>query len=358
MSLSARDFEKLKRLRATFDRNYRFTHLLSDLLSYAPEIVTKEMVDTLTEGTDLTKEEAVRAILSEVLRLHPEESAEDRILQREYLFPAIRIYSPDRYEKNPYVLAIAGKTIQNGAWEYKMQTYPPYRAAVAGDVEAEADGLERMPLCFFDDSFSFFSVSENENEWMTLTPVDLDTCEEAIEAAHGRVITFGLGLGYYAFMAAEKAEVESVTVVEKSADVIEAFKTALLPHFPHAEKIRIIEADAFVYAEKEMPKEHFDLAFVDTWRDAGDGLPMYLKMKPLEALNPDTKFLYWIENFLLSRLRSAVFEEIWEKESAVTHGISGDTSFEEIKRALSAEGLSALAAEGKADVLRIFLEDE
>ena len=357
MSLSRKDFDKLRRLRSVFDRNYRWTHLISDLLSYAPAIITKEMVDALTDGTDFSKEDAVRALLSEVLGLRPEENAEDRILQREYLFPAVRIYSPDRYENDSYVKRIAGKEIKRGAWEYKMQTYPPYRAAVAGDVETDEACTERMPLCFFDGRFSFFAVCENGNEWMTLTPVDIDTCKEAIEAAHGRVITFGLGLGYYAYMAAEKPEVESVTVVEKSHDVIEAFQKGLLPQFPHKEKIRIIEADAFDFAEHTMPKEHFDLAFVDTWRDAGDGLPMYLKMKPLEKLSPDTKFLYWIERFLLSRLRSAVFEEIWEKESNASHAADGDITFDEIKESLSDASLSALAAEGKAEVLRIFLEE-
>jgi hypothetical protein len=248
-----------------------------------------------------------------VLRLHPEESAEDRILQREYLFPAIRIYSPDRYEKNPYALAVAGKTIQNGAWEYKMQTYPPYRAAVAGDVETEADGLERMPLCFFDDAFPFFSVSENDNEWMTLTPVDLDTCEYAIERARGKVLTFGLGLGYYAYMASEKEEVESVTVVELSEKVIDLFKRHILPKMKNRNKINIVKADALEYAREVMPKEHFDLVFADTWRDASDGAPMYRRLKPLEALCPDTEFIYWIENFLISRCRAENYVGVREE---------------------------------------------
>lgn len=357
MALAKKDFEKLKKLRSVFDRNYRWTHLVSDLLSYAPTIITKEMVDTMTDGTALSGEDAVRALLSEVMGLRPEEDAEDRILQREYLFPSVRIFTPDRYKNDSYVKNIACREIKNGKWEYITQVYPPYRAAIAGDVETREDALERMPLCFFDGEFSFFSVKEDGNEWMTLTPIDIDTCREAIDAAHGRVVTFGLGLGYYAYMAAEKDTVTSVTVVEKSHDVIEAFQSGLLPHFPHREKITIVEADAFEYAEKILPSEHFDLAFVDTWRDAGDGLPMYLRMKPLEKLSPDTEFLYWIENFLLSRLRSAVFEEIWEKESTAAHDEIGDISFEDIKVHLSADGLRALATEGKAELIHAFLED-
>ena len=54
MSLSRKDFDKLRRLRSVFDRNYRWTHLISDLLSYAPAIITKEMVESnKVEATSL-----------------------------------------------------------------------------------------------------------------------------------------------------------------------------------------------------------------------------------------------------------------------------------------------------------------
>ena len=64
---------------------------------------------------------------------------------------------------------------------------------------------------------------------------------------------------------------------------------------------------------KDMPKEGFDLAFVDTWRDASDGAPMYRRMKALENLSPNTKFMYWIENFLISRVRAENFSDMMEK---------------------------------------------
>ena len=357
MALSRKDFDKLKRLRKTFDLNYRWTHLLSDLLSYAPTIITEEMVDALCADGDFSKHEAVCALLCESLGLRPDENADDRALFHDYLAPAVRIFSPDRYAQNAYVKAVAGKEITLGRFAYKTKNYPPYRAAIAADVETDTDGRERMPLCFFDGPFSFFCVTEDGNEWMTLTPVDIDTCTEAIDRAHGRVVTFGLGLGYFAFMAAEKEEVREVTVVEKSHDIIEAFRDAILPHFPHKEKIRIVEADAFTYAEEVMPQEHFDLCFADTWRDAGDGLPMYLKFKPLEKLCPETEYLYWIENFLISRLRSAVFEEIWEKESNAAHSVQGDITFEQIRERLSDRSLRCLATEGTAAILKIFTEE-
>ena len=142
----------------------------------------------------------------------------------------------------------------------------------------------------------------------------VDTCDAAIDAARGKVVTFGLGLGYYAYMVSEKAEVRKIVVVEKSADVIELFKKFILPQFPRKEKVEIVNEDAFYYAEHIMPGEKFDVAFVDTWRDASDGAPMYRRMKPLEKLNPNTEFLYWIENFLISRVRAENYGKLLDME--------------------------------------------
>ena len=40
---------------------------------------------------------------------------------------------------------------------------------------------------------------------------------------------------------------------------------------------------------------------------------MYERMKKLEALSPKSEFSYWIENFLISRLRAYKFEELYKK---------------------------------------------
>ena len=62
-----------------------------------------------------------------------------------------------------------------------------------------------------------------------------------------------------------------------------------------------------------MPAERYDVAFVDTWRDASDGAPMYERMKALEHLSHGTEFIYWIENFLISRLRALRFSDILDR---------------------------------------------
>ena len=304
--------EKLKRLRHTFDLNYRLTKLYALYLERFPEIITKDIINELTEGTDIDEKSAIVALLSEIFGLDDANGGDDRILIRNYLTKSVTLLDAKRYTENPYYQNIRIKNNSCDEWEFRWESYPAYRGVVSGDMVRESDGTEYPPLGFFSEEFRFPAVLENGNEWMTLTPVDLDTCTEAIELAQGKVITFGLGMGYYAYMVSEKPEVTSVTVIEKSDKLISFFKANILPQFPNAGKINIVSADAFDYAEHVMPKENFDLAFVDTWRDASDGAPMYERMKPLEKLNPKTKFLYWIEGFLKSRISAFKFEELWD----------------------------------------------
>ena len=309
MSISFSDKIKYDRLCETFSRNFKITELYATYLERFPDIITKELVDTLTEDGVIGVKDAISALLCEIFGIDTENS-EGKILFRDYILPSIRILDTKRYTENPYYKNVKLPDVKIGNWEFKNEIYPAYRGVIANDMIINEDFSEIPPLGFFTEDFPFPAVLEDGNEWMTLTPVDLDTSDEAISEAHGKVVTFGLGLGYYAYMVSQKDEVESITVVEKSEKVIELFTKYVLPQFPNKEKIRIVNADAFEYAECIMPTENYDVAFVDTWRDASDGAPMYERMKALEHLSSGTKFLYWIENFLKSRIRAERFAKI------------------------------------------------
>ena len=303
---------KKERLFSIFEDNFRITRLYANYLSIFPEIITEDMIRSLRES-GIEDKYAISALLSEIFALDTEKKEKDKRLFRDYILPSIRILNAKKYTENPYYKNIKLPNVRLGNWEFKNEAYAPFRAVICHDMILNDDFSEIPPLGFFTERFEFPAVLEDGNEWMTLTPVDLDTSEDAIERSRGNVITFGLGLGYFAYMASLKKEVESVTVIEKSEKVIELFKKHVLPQFSHPEKIRIVNCDAFEYAEHTMPHESFDFAFVDTWRDASDGAPMYEKMKKLEHLSPNTEFSYWIENFLISNIRARKFVEIRKK---------------------------------------------
>ena len=147
----------------------------------------------------------------------------------------------------------------------------------------------------------FPAILEKDRIWMTITPNEIKTMKEPVDGAVGHVLTFGLGLGYYAYMVSEKDNVESVTVVEINEDVIHLFTKYVLPQFQNAGKIKIIKADAFEYAKKHMTPGKHDFVFTDLWHDVSDGIDMYVKMKEYEKQSP-TFFSYWIEKSILCYL--------------------------------------------------------
>ncbi len=329
--MNERDRIKFERLIDTVRRNFRVTRMYARYLEECPCMITKEMINALTEDSDISVEVAISALLSEAFSLDFDD-AEDRRILMDYLTPSIRLLDAKKYESDPYYKNIHLENLTDGDWEIRWEEYKPYQGVICHDMIIEEDFREIPPLGYFPDGFRFPAILEGGNEWMTLTPVDLDTCEEAIEAAHGRVVTFGLGLGYYAYMASEKETVESVTVVELSEEVIRLFKTHILPQMPNGHKITIVNSDAFEYAKRIMPSEHFDLAFVDTWRDASDGAPMYKRMKAIEKYSPDTKFLYWVEGFLRSRVRAEKFSEIINDYDSGRLKISYDEALEILRK--------------------------
>lgn len=278
--------------------NNRIFERLSILLNTMPDFVTAEMVDELTRQFGLSVEESFSLLICAALGFDTENES-DNELWRAYSPFMLHHLDEKTFTEDPYYKAVkikSGKTL--GEWEIREDLLAPFTAFVCDDPITLPDGRIIPQIGYFDCEFSFLSVLQNGREWMTMMPNELVTQRIPIKKASGRVCTYGLGLGYFAFMCAAKDEVESVTVVERDESVISLFKEMLLPCFIHPEKLEIVSADAFEFAEKEAPERRFDYIFADIWHDPSDGVGAYKRFKALEHLCPDTKFDYWIEKTL------------------------------------------------------------
>lgn len=220
----------------------------------------------------------------------------DKAFFRNYVLPMINRLDAEDFMRDPYYKNINIPEKKLGKWELKRERLMPGEAFVCRDLLVTDDGRMIPQLGFFDREFVYPAVLEGGREWMTLMPNETVTTEPAVERAHGKVLTYGLGLGYFAYRASEKDEVDSVTVVELSPDVISLFKEHILPQFPHRDKIRLVCADAYEYAEKSAPAEKYDFVFADFWHDAGDGRDLMLKMKEYEKYSPGSEYMYWLED--------------------------------------------------------------
>ncbi len=295
------------------------------------------MVKNLAEECSLPKDTAFRVLLAAAIGLDTAQNAEDKELEKQYLLPSLHRLEPKDWQNDAYLTSVDFPFALAGNWAFGTERYAPYEPFVCGLPIETADGREIPQLGYFTSDYSFPAVRENGVEWMAVKPNEIATMRPPLKQAHGKTVAFGLGLGYFAFHAAQKPEVTEVIVVEREAAVIDLFIKHLLPQFPHREKIRLVNADAFDYAEKTLPKENADFAFVDLWHDQSDGLPLYLRMRRLEPLCPNTRFAYWIELILLSSLRDMVLDRILDDGPGEIH------TYEEARALLKTDYLRSLA---------------
>jgi len=241
------------------------------------------------------REYAYAVLLATYCGIDTEYRPSDKALFHERFVKMVHMQDTKDYTSDPYYKNIKIPNVIYGNWELKQEKFKAYEAFLIDESDILKDGSLIPKVGFFEEEFLFPAVLQDGREWMTITPHEINSTLPAVNKSFGKVATYGLGLGYFAYMAAIKEDVSSVTIIEKDKSVIDLFEKFILPQFPEREKIKIVCADAFEYAQKSAPGEKFDFVFADTWHDPSDGIEMYEKFKSLEHLCPETQFSYWIE---------------------------------------------------------------
>ena len=283
---------------------------IASYLNECPNLVTEEIMTEITSGNRQGEERAFAYFLANV---YSEDDSLVRMVEREYLSKGVRHLDPHEYLENPYMKNIKIPQTKEGEWNLGYQSYEPYEGFIYRDIECVGDYVEVPQIGFFSEKFTFPTVFENGREWMAIKPNEIETMRLAIENAQGRVLVYGLGMGYFAYMVSRKNDVDSVCIVERDQSVIDLFEKYILSQFSNKDKISLVKCDAFEYAENEMKNRNFDYVFTDLWHDVSDGVDLYVKMKKYEALCPNSRFEYWIEKSILSSIRWSIFDGIYQK---------------------------------------------
>jgi hypothetical protein len=260
--------------------------LISYYLNNMEKSITDEEVKQVC-SCGVSEEFAVNLLLANHLDIDNEE------FSRMYFSNMVELVDREEIENNAYYKNINFPTVVDGEWEFKMGEYAPFEIFVKNDFKIE--GKKITPdLGYFNEKFTFPAVYQNDRMWMSVSPNEINTMQYNIAYARGKVLTFGLGLGYFAYMCSLKSEVTSITIVEKNEKVIELVNKYILPQFEFKDKITIIKADAYDYI-KTLKDGEFDYAFVDIYHDAGDGVEVYLNFHDTVKEYKRTKIEFWIE---------------------------------------------------------------
>ena len=256
----------------------------------------------------------------------PENSdEEDQYKKRDYLFEHLEKEHPfpndfvkknikwdsqllriQNYLSNPYLKALSNLSFNKNNWSLTNKKLDAYSLFPYGEEYHYASNYNiKMSLAYFNQDYFYPSISLYGNEWMSLNPYEIRTMETPFLCAKGKVLTLGLGLGYFAYMAHLKEEVKEIHIVEMDKGLIEIFNEYLLPLFPYKEKIHIHKADAFCFI-KSIKDKDYDYIFSDLWHDVSDGLPMYIELKENFNSFKSTHCFYWIEGAIVTYLRTLV----------------------------------------------------
>lgn len=105
---------------------------------------------------------------------------------------------------------------------------------------------------------------DGHRTWMSIIPMEIESQEIGIAAAHGHTVVLGLGMGWCAANVALNPAVTQVTVVERDPDVIAMIEAqSVFAQLPIAAqmKIRIVQDDAFDWR----PDSRVDTLQADIW---------------------------------------------------------------------------------------------
>lgn len=276
------------------DDNFRIFSLMSNYLNNYSTYITKADIDEV-KTKNMSAEQAFSIILANGVGLDILDKNTDRDFYNKYFTKMMKCLKPNEYKENEYYKNIINPKIKQDNIEFKYEYYKPYEGFVFNDIEKDLEGRMYPQVGFFEEHFRYPAILENGRIWMTVTPNEIETMKSPIEKAHGKVLTLGLGLGYYQYMISNKTNVDEIYIIDKNETIINLFKKYILPQFQNKDKIKIIHADAFEFLKNDMSKYNFNFVFSDLWHDVSDGVDMYLDIKNYEKLYPNIDFEYWIE---------------------------------------------------------------
>jgi hypothetical protein len=213
--------------------------------------------------------------------------------------------STEAFKLNPYYQAIPlAASLTHGVSIQQMTFVSNRLFNVESVIDDPARSLnDSMVLRALDQPLTTNILMRHGQVWMMNVPSESLTIDPIARAVSGKVLTFGLGIGYFAFMASLNIKVTSIDIIEQDQDVINYFNELILPYFPQASKISVHQGDAIEWMKK--PLNEYDHIFVDTYQNEADGFDWWIK--GCEHIKKEQEMLhYWIEPSITRIMRVAM----------------------------------------------------
>lgn len=145
---------------------------------------------------------------------------------------------------------------QSGAWAVSRFTISET------DEQRERERAKIVGAARVIPAGTYTRLTEGERVWRTDTPDEVADLREVVQAAHGKVLIAGLGLGSSVGLVLANPEVEQLIVIERYQEVIDLVGPTYLPD----PRLTILAKDPMTMRWPHGVK--FDTVFFDIWPDA------------------------------------------------------------------------------------------
>ena len=276
-------------LSAEFFNEHFFNWMPTTDISYFESFVGEELIKELLLDLDGLSEDDV----------------EEEFLNT-YLIPAVKEVKREDFDNNLYLKTIKVPNAKKGKYILGKLEYRPYELFPLDDVKVDEESfMELSQIGYFKDGFSYPFLGTQDSVWMSLNPNEIMTMDKHIKKAKGNVLVLGLGMGYFAFMIANKKDANKVIIIEKDQSIIDLFNENIYPSFTNKEKIQIVKEDAFKYLDNKENDVKFDMVFADLWHSVEDGINIFLRLKEIEG-RKNKPFMYWLDTSLYAMVRRSI----------------------------------------------------
>lgn len=301
-------FVSSRRIRNSFPQYIENYFLYQSAFSHVLSMISDSKYDCVLNLGNAKDEDITPVNVVSALAGHQISSDKDPF------YPMIshcKAFSREELLQNPYYRNIRPEGCELGDFRVASVVDRQYEVILWNEVVCEkCDGLDSFVPCigfWKDEPAPYYVLRDKDGDaWMSITFNEMFTMQPAVDEARGRVLALGCGLGYYAYMAALKPDVESVTIVECNDGIIEFFNQKILPQFGDAKaKIRVVQANAFDFMPAVQDGE-YDYCFADIWNGLQEEKPYYALRKLCGNNYRGMKMAYWLENSFLGQVATGV----------------------------------------------------
>lgn len=209
---------------------------------------------------------------------------------------------------DPYLsnVKIPTRPVKQNKYSYVNSPLSPLQAFQCGPMTQNADnpGIVVPAIGYSRNELVFPGIYSPDYNLVCsdVVPRYMSMLKPYIDSAFGRVLCFNPCLGYFAYMASRKENVESVTIVCGDSDEADFFVNNVLPYFGRdaRNKIAVLDGDQLEYLDG-LDDGQYDYILCDVWDNLCD-TDDYLVSRYVLDKFVMTKVDVWLEETFLTCL--------------------------------------------------------